>query len=81
MTRRLEMQYEIPPDADCRSCRWWKWMIPKSDDVGECRRHAPTPRNDGDHDAWWPTTGASDFCGEWHPDNREPPVPPESDEN
>jgi hypothetical protein len=61
------------PDC-CAACRFWLSLGADGlRAVGECRRHAPSPRipasreNKGDSYAWWPLTDDTDFCGEWQP--------------
>lgn len=60
----------------CDQCRFWKLGAlyqRENERLGDCRFHAPQPftrshdSEDFDHEAWWPETGASDWCGEFQP--------------
>jgi hypothetical protein len=60
----------MPDGTSCEACRFYcTW----SDDIGECRRRAPTAitlnrREIGDPEdliAGWPTVQAGDWCGEF----------------
>jgi hypothetical protein len=60
----------------CADCKWWKaedGKPPHREQRGECHRNAPRVPDDGNgsYRAAWPTTAASDFCGEYHV-KREP---------
>lgn len=48
----------------CEDCTHWNPM--GSDDVGECRRHAPiiVQRSNVWTDGHWPITSPDDWCGE-----------------
>lgn len=52
----------------CETCRFWvkhidpRWGSPAPVVVTECRRHPPTLTGGG-YTAW-PTTAATDFCGD-----------------
>lgn len=57
----------------CKACRFWHWQ---PDNVGECRRHAPSPTlilQSSDLPVpvpripVWPTTFAQDWCGAFQP--------------
>ncbi|KKK96729.1 hypothetical protein LCGC14_2659900 [marine sediment metagenome] len=43
----------------CNNCLYWS-----GNELGQCRRNTPTTENKY-HKAVWPSTKASDWCGEW----------------
>ena len=73
--------------ARCGDCKHFAFIRQGSaEKVGECRRNAPSPRNDGGplQDAAWPHVLESQSCGEFAtalaqrpaPPPPQPPVPP-----
>jgi hypothetical protein len=65
--------------GECCECRYWVSLAESDDevdDVGECHRHAPSPKSSPQDDQfWWPRTNSFEWCGEWQPnpaDDYEP---------
>lgn len=50
-------------DISCDTCSYWARL--DDGEHGECRLHAPRPRNTTSTDTHWPVTTEDDWCGEW----------------
>ena len=48
------------PKRACAKCEWWK---NHGNDLGSCRLLPPTLRHDSSPSGIWPTTLATDWCG------------------
>lgn len=47
----------------CANCCYWAQL--DDGDTGQCRLHAPRPRNASSTDTQWPITLDDDWCGQW----------------
>jgi len=56
-------------DKKCENCRWWdtSTSLAADEDKSPCRVHAPVA-DDRSGVARWPFTDASDWCGEFEPE-------------
>ena len=64
------------PRQTCNSCRYYRpelELAPIADE-GRCHRHPPQI---GPRGGEWPEVDASDWCGEWQPQQRPTPPKPE----
>ena len=61
---------EQPPPA-CEQCIYWEAFVEGlGGNYGFCRRHAPpavTIAKAAEHEARWPLTEESEWCGEYRP--------------
>lgn len=70
MTLPVSITYALECQA-CATCRFWREELNDAfGRIGTCRFHAPRPlttEHDWDPQAYWPTTHADDWCGQWCP--------------
>lgn len=50
-------------DITCSTCAWWAQI--DDSELGQCRLHAPRPRDHNRDSTRWPITAEDDWCGEW----------------
>jgi hypothetical protein len=56
---------DVPHDASCSNCRWWKTDYPSrsTPKYGYCHRRAPAMWPEKE----WPAVREDNLCGDWEP--------------